>query len=335
MSTKLITKEGVISMGDFPRFASGAFGAGTDGIANFNGGAVNGTSFASPNYTLTRNVFYTTATIAAGFNVITNGFKIYCSGTLQLNAPTSVIASNGLSGSNASGVAFGPGGTAAAPPTVSDPGVLTPGGNGGNGTSGAGSGSPGNSPSGPIAPTFGGIGGAGGAGGTGGAGSGGGPGSTEPTAGSYSAFRGLSSPILALTGMVNGGGGGAGGGGAGSTAGATGGGGGGGGAGGGVVMVFASTINSSGKITANGGTGGNGANGSAIGAGGGGSGGGGGGGVVCLVYSAPAALGVLEVNGGAAGTPGTGISPGVMGITGAAGKAGTILKFNTSKQIFE
>src|SRR5438876_677529 len=90
---KTITKEGIVSLGDFPQLtAPTIFGTGPDLSATLDGtntfswanktGSGNGAS-----YTLLRSVYLSSLTVGTGSNSITlktNGFKIYCSGTVTV-----------------------------------------------------------------------------------------------------------------------------------------------------------------------------------------------------------------------------------------------------------
>src|SRR5882762_6878696 len=88
-----ITKEGIISQEDLPQFITPTvFGNGPDGSATLDG--VNTFSWANKtgsgngaSYTLLRSVYLSSLTVGTGSNTITlktNGFKIYCSGTVTL-----------------------------------------------------------------------------------------------------------------------------------------------------------------------------------------------------------------------------------------------------------
>src|SRR5262245_22675870 len=106
---KQITKEGIVSFGDFPQLTTAVFGSGPDGSATLDGtntyawankvGSGNGAS-----YTLLRNVYLSSLTVGTGSNSITlktNGFKVYCSGTVTITKGS--ISCDGNAGVAASG----------------------------------------------------------------------------------------------------------------------------------------------------------------------------------------------------------------------------------------
>lgn len=333
---KQITKDGIVSLGDFPQFTSDFFAGVSDGAGNFNGTATPGGSSKNiSTYTLSRSVIYDSITMSNNTTLLTNGFKIFCKGNVTINAGC-VISNDGLPG----GFGTSSGGTGAAAAPVADAPLGGPrGGAGGAGENGAAapvSGSPGILAGCPSLVSTGGFGGSGGGDATQ-PGSGGST-ALNPPPGSFVEFSTLASPILALSGILSGGGAGGGGGGGTAAAGSTGGGGGGGGSGGGVVMLFINgALSNSGTISAVGGSGGRG--GDATGtskAGGGGGGGGGAGGLVCLFYQSYPAAGTVTVAGGGGGNGGTKIGAlGVDGVGGQSGKPGRILKFNITSRTFE
>jgi len=285
----------------------GMYGDGSDGSLNFDGTAtVLGMAPAGGVYTITRELFATDLTIAAGVRLNCRSYGLWVSGTLTGVDATSIISANGVAGS---GSTPGPADSATAPYSFAS----GAGGAGRTATSGPGS-------------NGGGIGvspcGSGGAGGAGGAGVGGSAGVSTPAA----ANRGGSNAIDWIwrrcryfdgTTVANAGGGsGGGGGGLFHTVGS--GAGGGGGAGARSVVVFARALAGTGYIEANGGAG---ANSTAAGGDVGGGGGGGGGGFAALVTSSPSSSWTVRANGGAFGA-GTG-----GGANGAAGSAGLVLTF--------
>ena len=280
------------------------FGTGADGAANFNGGAVAGCSGTGP-YTLTRDVHYTNATIAASTTVNTNGFRFYWTGLLDMSAANCVLACDGAAGSGVTGGAAQTGilGTLYSGQTGSGPSS-----NGVNATNAVNA-----------------LGGAGGAGGTGTGGAPSGPATVTkpvatlgywltPPAPWTGILTGISGGVAASTLLQ----GGAGGGGAGGAAAAFSGGG--GGAPGGVLIASGNQLNLSTTaiLGARGGAGGN-----ATGNGGGGGGGGGGGAAFVnyrsVVSGSQTVAARVSVAGGAGG-----IAPSHAGgaTDGGAGSAG-------------
>lgn len=280
------------------------FGDGSDGAVTI-----------AADTTLTRDMFYTTLTINAGFTLNPGGFRIFASTSIIVNG---TIARNGNNGANGSagvdgnsgstgGAAGASGATLAAGSLFGSPASVTSGAGGNGGPAGTGNaGNPGTAGTAgtSIASAIGGNGGAGRAGGAGGSGgAGGGAAGAGGTAGVATATGTLprstatailmidtGSTVQQLRGLAGtGGSGGGGGGGSGLNVGAAGGGGGGGGGGhgsnGGIIVLVSPTItvNVGGAIRSNGGNGDNGGNGGNGGNSGaapqtGGSGGGGGGG---------------------------------------------------------
>src|SRR5208282_5619394 len=79
------------------------YGDGSDGAYTLSTGVI----------TLQRDMFYTNLTISGTGNIITNGYKIYVSGTLNISAaPAGAIQFNGNNGSNSTGSAGGSTGAA-------------------------------------------------------------------------------------------------------------------------------------------------------------------------------------------------------------------------------
>lgn len=281
------------------------FGTGQDGAADFDG--INTFAFASlsgSTYTLTRDVFVSSAHIHAGITVATAGFRAFCNGTTTVDAG-GVIANDGHA---ASGVTAG---------TVSALGTTGAGVAGGNGHTGTGTGTNGSSIQ--SVNTLTDASATGGAGGAGGAQAGGNGGAYS----SASTNGGANFLVPMLTGFLftqqSGGGsasiniigGGAGGGGGGSdNAGVNGGGGGGGG---GVLVWHSFRMINNGSLRTKGGNGAD-----AAGAGGnGGGGGGGGGGTILSICGSRSGTGTYDVPGGTGGAKIGG--SGVAGSDGATG----------------
>jgi hypothetical protein len=305
-----------------------SYGDGSDGAAAFNGGAVTGASLAGSTYTLTRDVYYTTMTVADTYDVVTAGWRIFCQ--------TSLTIGGGASGKvhwdagSAAGYLSAPGTQGSGGGAVANQGNGNPGGAGGNtpnsltGINGASGGAGGGQVTFPY------PGGSAGAGGTATA-------SNVKLIANWhlATLLDISSSGSTVKFTGTGGAGGGGGGGSG-TSGATPGGGGQGGANGGIVAIYAKsiTINTGGLITANGGNGGNGGNATVQGggAGGGGGGGGGSGGIIVLVYNTIATTFTqYQVNGGTHGSGGTHLgSNATDGSPGNDGSAGIVYTFQIS-----
>jgi hypothetical protein len=290
----------------------GVYGDSSDGVRTFDGTTtILGIVPSGNTYTLARDVFLADgSTINTGVSIITNGFRVFCAGTLNNNG---TIQWNG-----AAGTLGGAGGgyTQNTNSTFNDNtnGANAPGGQGGTGATGAGGAGA------SVTRANGGSGGSGGLGGTGAAGAAGT--ATAPTTRSGGAFgfRAVPFSVLGFVTQISSGqvisvSGGAGGGGGGGDATNLGGG---GGAGGGVVVVSARLFAGTGAMQARGGVGGAGA---ATGNTGGGGGGGGG---IVLVTSGSVVVGspntipgqTIDANGGALGAlHGTGAN----GVAGAAG----------------
>lgn len=272
--------------------ALGIYGDGSDGTATCDGStAVAGMTLSGGNYTLNRDVYFTSLTVNSGVSVNANSFKVFAltlnnNGHVHADAPVVVYASGVAAPGGGQGVISGNSGTL---------------GGGGTGNYAGSSGSA-------VVNALGGAGGSG----MGSAGNG----VTRPAANAgsphdlQSALRGfglgLSTGTTPVLTVFNGGAGGSG---------ATNGGGdsASGGGGGGVLMVAAETLTGSGSISANGaagislhvtyGTGG------------------GGGGLVILVTRNKAGFsGTVQANGGAAPA-----SPPNSGST--AGAAGQVIQF--------
>ena len=288
------------------------FGDGSDGDVNINSG-----SFSSGPITsnaLTRDAFFHNLTLSGG-NLNTNGFKLWVSNILQINATFGLVSNGGAGGAGAGGTSSAGGavgGTAgAAAHGAGTVAAALPGVAGGNGSQGSGignsptaaggvAGSSGSSTTNSLTATAGGNGGGGGAGGNsstgqnGGAGGGSGGSASGPTynmhtLGDFMRFLEPSNTTWSSFSLYSGSGGaGAGGGGASGGHATNGGGfsdyGGGGGSGGGSggaggnIVVIAYSIVNNGANTANGGAGGAGGAGQDGGDGGSGGGGAGGGG---------------------------------------------------------
>lgn len=242
--------------------------------------------------TLARDMFHTTVRVPNGTVIETNGFRLFATRSIIVEAG-GVIRRNGANGVGAAAGASSPGGTLAATNA--------------GGAGGAAAGSAGAAAT-DVPSQFNGAGGAGGAG-SGGAGGAGG--TVTIIAATDGNFRQVVTAVNALAvaragsymgGEAGSGGGGGGGSGAGQQ-------GGGGGAGGGIVCIHAPFIENAGAIEAIGGNGGN-----AVGANAGG-GGGGGGGIVYMVVNAFSGT-APNVSGG---NPGTANGTGIVGTAGAVG----------------
>lgn len=289
---------------------TGSFGDGSDGAQTFDGStAILGITPSSNNYTLARDIFLASSTINNGVSIITNGFKLFCNGTLTNNG---TIQWNGNAGTTG-----GVGGTGLGSSTGtinSSTGASAPGSAGGAGNTGAGTAGTNQGTNG-----YGGVGGAGGAGGSAGASAGT---VTAPTA-TQSSLRSLPFALFGkvingtnVLGNVQGGSGGGGGGGDAVNRG------GGGGSGAGIVIVSVYLFAGTGNIQAIGGAAGNGA----VAGTNCGGGGGGGGGLVIVIsqsLSAGAISGqTISVAGGSLGTA-TG-----LGVNGNNGNVGKIILLN-------
>jgi hypothetical protein len=278
-------------------FFGGIFGTGVDGAATLDGTATVGwASKAGSVYTLTRDAHVTALTINSGSTLITNGYKIYCQGTVT-NAGT-------ISNDGNAGQANGTAGASAG----SNSGTLLPGIGGGAGNTGAGTAGSVGGGSYAVVGT-----GNGGAGGLGSSGAGGGSTFSASTGVPGAPIRSAQNAVTSfvpttLTGGLkafSGGPSGGGGGGDGTNKG------GGGGGGGGAIVILTHGMNNSGAISAIGGNGGSPSTGNA------GGGGGGGGGVVAIyTLSAWTNTGTTNVAGG---TGGTAVGTGANGSNGTVG----------------
>lgn len=306
------------------RYDSELFGPAVDGSATLNGS--NGYPWADRvgnEYTLKRNAYLQNLTINSGVTLKTNGFFVFCTGTLTNGGTISNDGEPGNLSAAGSGIR----------------GATMGGGSGGSGGVAGGGGSmasPLNYLIGPTSVT----GGGGGAGGSGG-GAGGTGASSSPRV-----VRGLQpgviSPVSATQALLGGGGlippavpglamisGGIGGSGGGAGGGAGAGAGGGGGAGGGVMLIAAPTLANNGNIYARGGAGATGSPGSP--GGGGGGGGGGAGGVIFLIYNTRSGNDITSTNvAGGSGGAGSG-----TGSNGSNGSAGSVIKFNAQTGTWE
>ncbi len=289
------------------------FGDGSDATVTFDGTTTILGIIPNPNsasvgvYTLARDIFLAAGTLNSGISIITNGYRIFCSGTFTNNG---TIKWNGSSvgDSQTGGAAIGNStGTVIAGTGANGPGTA-------GGTSTTTTGGNGTAQSGQSL---------GGTGGTGGTGTGANTGGTGGTVAALAASRtppraaiaaeagqGVSSTSIVQT---QGGSGGGAGGGDTTLAGA------GGGGGGGVVHVLAKVFAGTGAIQARGGNGGTRTAGNV------GGGGGGGGGLVVVVSSSVSAGAIsgqtIDANGGSAGSPhGTGTNVGVTN-----GSPGTVI----------
>ena len=319
-----------------------SFGDGSDGTGTFDGSATPaGSSKSGSDYTLTRDVYYTTATMSTGTTLNPAGYRIFCNTELILNG-TAVIRRNGVAGGNGGVGTGGTAGTALADGYLKGSVAGQTGGAGRLTTSGVGTAGTGGTN---TSNSIGDNGVAGGAGGSagGGAQAGGGAGAASTaTAANVKLIANWHLATLLDVGSTgatvkfdNSSGTGSGGGGAynGSDVGAGGGGGGGSGSPGGIVAIYSKTITvgASASITANGGNGGNGGNANGTpDAGGGGGGGAGNGGQVILVYNSLSNSGSITATAGTKGSGGSKIGDAVAGSAGTDGVAGTVRQFALS-----
>lgn len=319
------------------------FGPGFDGDLTLTSATYTGGPLS--NGILTRDAYFNNLTISGAGRILTNGWRIFVRGTLDISgaagvAITSTVNAGGSATTNVGGLA----GTAAYfPRTVGSTLVGYAGGSGGNtaGTTGNGV----------VSTSFtimqGGLQSTSttnGKGGNAGANVGGNGGILTGAAVPVNYFgvtqeltHSLGGPTFNKFNVPGGIGGVGGGGGAGDGTNA-GGGGGGGGASGGVIYIAADTINRSssnavGTIAANGGTGGNGATRATGNVGGGGGGAGGGGGFIYVLYrslTGSSATNLITANGGNGGTAGNGVGTGLGGNGGAGGGAGMVILIDVS-----
>ncbi len=284
------------------------------------GDGSDGALSTSGNVTLTRNMFYSSLTVNSGHTIFTAGFKIFCTGTVN-------VAAGGFidrSGNAGSGVTAG---AALASAILGGSAAGGAGGGGGNDSAGD-PGSAGGSANG--------EGGNGAAGGDGGDSDVSNSGGTAGAAGTVTVkkVRHLTSDFFVYTGttLIQGGAGGSGGGGGAGDPVEDGGSGGGGGSGAGIIAIYANIILIGGTISAIGGAGAAGGSGDAA-SGGGGGGAGGGGGYVYLVYKTLTNNGTLSVAGGAGGAAGVGGNE--NGVVGAAGSAGNKVGINLTTGVYD
>lgn len=285
------------------------FGDGSDGAAAFDGTTVppGSSRIDSTHYVLTRDVYYTSATISNGVSVGTAGWRLFVQGTLQPASGSCTVHNNGGNGGNGGASTGGTAGVEGGRQTVGGANAQT----GATGGTTAGGGTGTNQTN-----SYGGAGGKG-AGNVGSTKTGG-AGATVTNTGAPSTPLRDTTSLIACTVPTLGGalarwisGGAPGGGGAGGNTSNNGGGG--SGAGAGVLAVYAAQIKGAVNFQANGGNGGNGNDSTA------GGGGGGGGGVIVLVSQDTSAwTGTTSVSGGSVGTGGDG--------TAVAGSAGTVVK---------
>jgi hypothetical protein len=302
-SNQALISNGSGALPTFQDLPSGlaVYADGIDGPQTFDGSSVVlGITPSSSIYTLNRDIYLASSTINNGVTIITNGFRIFCSGTLTNNG---TIKWNGNPGTNT-----GTQGAALNNTNSSFNTSLTLAMAGGAGATGTG----GNAGAQNGATSMGGAGGAGGTGGNAG-GSAGTIGTAATTSPPLRFFPGILGGGLKGGGTgysIFGGAGGGGGGGDGSNVG------GGGGGGGGVVIVFSYKISGTGNIQALGGSGGNGS----VGATNAGGGGGGGGGVVVVVSKSVLSNAISgQTISAAGGSQGSGTGTGAAGSPGSNG----------------
>jgi Major tropism determinant N-terminal domain len=298
-------------------------------------------TFASGTVTLTRDMYYTNMTFTGG-KLVTNGYKVFWTGVLDISSASAVAGSISLNGNNGTASTSATGAVGGAALT----GVTVGGGNAGGTGATSTAAAAGVEAAAPTALAVG-NGGAGGAGGLGGTGSSGAGGAARAGAAVTNSLpiRRYETQILRGIVLIGGGAGGAGGSSGGGSAGAAGGGGGGGGSGAGVIYLCGNIINRSSStpadcIQANGGTGGAGFSATGTTVGGGAGGGGGGGGWVFLLYqyltnsfiftitSSSVSAGAIYSNNGQIFYVTTAISPGTTLTTvgtGAPLTSGTLL----------
>ena len=322
----IIVSSGVIS-------TPGQFGTGADGAV----------TIAGTTNILTRDMHYTTLTIPAGTSLQTNGWRIYCSVSLDLTnaSANSIIFVSGTLTGNA-GATAGTAGALNSNANISH--VL-----GGctNGYAGGAGGTAAGTVGGGYAAVTGSLfligNSAGGAGGLGQSGAGAASGATQTgTIVGYAPYPGFAIPLYwggagtafsQFAAGISGAGGGGGGG-----DGTAGGGGGGGGAGCGIGFIATANLNrgastAAGAINFSGGTGGAGGSAIAGNRGGGGGGGGGSGGIFTLIagsLTGSAVTNLIKCNGGNGGQGGALFGTGVAGGGGVGGKSGLAIFQNLS-----
>lgn len=328
--------------GDTITISSTGSGGGSSGMSDYQlfGDGIDGNvTISSGTTVLTRDMYYNNLTLSGSGVLDPAGYRIFCSGILNISAASagaiSRLAGTGsLSGSGVSG------GSGAATLSSNSVGGSAQAANGGaSGSAGAAGTQAAQTTA--YSGVFGGQSGDGGAGGSGQAGAGGASRAAR-TANFINDIRYLDLLLTVwIDGILKRAPGGVGGPGGSSGAGdgaGWGGGGGGGGAGGGVIFISARTINRGGAtavgaISAKGGGGGNGGNGGFGGTnrGGGGGGSGGGGGFVYLIFrflTGTAAANCIDVTAGDGGAAGNGLGTGVGGTSGGAGGGGRVDVFD-------
>jgi parallel beta-helix repeat protein len=289
---KVLTQTGTGSASAAPAWTAqdygGLFGDGSDGTVAMNGtNTFSGfASLSGSTYTLSRDVFATSLTVSSGVTVLTNGYRVFCQGTVTNGGTVSFPGNNAASATGGTHTNSGTlqGGQAGGSGSAASAGA--------NGTIASGSAGTGN-------------------GGAGGAGS--------STAGGAARASNLSTPfpyrtpyaaaagaftVVGVACSASGANGGSGGGGDGTNSG------GGGGSGAGIIVIFAWSVVNTGTISANGGNGFTPATGNC-------GGGGGGGGGLILIYTLTAwTAGTTSVTGG---TLGSGVGTGAAGTAGGSG----------------
>ena len=296
------------------------FGSGQDGALSISSGTT----------TLNRDRYYSSITITGTAKLSTAGFRVFCSGVLNLSAaPLAAIEDITTSGSNASGTAAGAqaGALTAAELGRGNRGVVGVAGGATTGTAGTAGGAT------AVAlcqvPA-----GQGGAGGLGASGAGGARGAAPTITARKVAYRWEPNLIRGVTLASGGTNGSAGGSGGGDTT--AGGGSGASGSGGGVVYIAAHTINRGGSTAAGairciGGNGGNGGVPAGGNRGGGGGGAGGAGGYIQIVYTeltGSTATNMILASGGNGGNGGNATGTGIGGNGGDGGPGGVIVLIN-------
>lgn len=302
-------------------------GTGSDGAVTLGAGTT----------TLTRDMYYTTLIVPNGATLKTNGYRVYATASVTIDAGGIVDFSgnNGTAGGNATAAAVGAGGSGGAALNSGTVFGSYAGGTGGaGGTSAVGTAGTAGTSSSDVYGVAGTAGSAGGAAGVTSGGAGGAAG-TKADAGSrlqdlISLFQvsnprgGTVNQITPSTGCGGGGGGGS------NAVGTYGGGGAGAPSGGGVIFFSTRVFTNNGTVSSNGGNGANGGSGyaAANAAGGGGASSGAPGGLIIIIANSIPSYGTLNVNGGTGGTGGAGGSAGgAAGTSGGSGTAGTTFAF--------
>ncbi len=284
---------------------SGFYGDGSDGSQTFDGSSVIlGITPSGNIYTLARDIFLGSSTVNNGVTIITNSYRIFCSGTLtnngtiQWNGNDGAATTGGAAVNNSTGSINSSTGANNSPGTAGGTGTVTTGGNGQDSAQN----------------TYGGQGATGGTGSAGGNAGGTGGAKTSPQAGASRiralpwAITGVAQFPSTATSQITAGTGGGSGGGDGAVVG------GGGGGGGGIIIISSLNFAGNGNIQALGGNGGNAGGTNA------GGGGGGGGGFISIVSRSVSSGSIsgqtISVSGG---SPGLKTGTGVNGATGEAG----------------